>query len=80
MALYNRKFAEKAQNAHFVHILFEHTKHSCQQVFIEARKAAQYGSHLQVAVCGLLVQLRIVIDRLKCFIRVRDTVFKISQD
>ena len=70
MALYNRKYAEKTQNTHFVHILFEHTKHSYQQVFIDARKAAQYGSHVQVAkfaVCGQLVQLRIVIDSLEMF-------------
>ena len=70
MALHNRKYAEKTQNTHFVQILFEHTKHSYQQVYIDARKAAQYGSLLQVAksaVCGQLVQLRIVIDRLGCF-------------
>ena len=67
MALYNRKYAEKTQNTHFVQILFEHTKHSYQQVFIDARKAAQYDFLFQVAkfaVYGQLVQLRIVIDRL----------------
>ena len=74
MALYNRKYAEKTQNTHLLHILFEHTKHSYQQVFIDARKAAQYGSLLQVAksaVCGQHVQLRIVIDRLRCFARAK---------
>ena len=47
MALYTRKYAEKTQNTHFAHILFEHTKDLYQQVFIDARKAAQYGSFLQ---------------------------------
>ena len=72
MALYNGKYAEKTQNTHFVHTLFENTKHSYQQVFIDARKAAQNGSLLLVAksaVCGQLVKLRIVIDRLRCFAR-----------
>ena len=70
MALYNRKYAEKTQNTHFVQILFEYTKHSYQQVFIDARKTTQYCSLFQVAksaVCGQVVQLRIVIGRLRCF-------------
>ena len=74
MALYNRKYAEKTQKTHLVHNLFEHTKLSHQQAFIDARKVAQYGSLLQVAkstVCGQLVQLRIVIDRLRCFARAK---------
>ena len=79
MELHNRKYAEKTQNTHFVHSLFEYTKHSYQQVFIDARKAAQYGSLLQIAksaVCGQLVQLRIVIDRLRCFARAVMLSFK----
>ena len=42
-----KKYSEKTQNTHFVHILFEHTKHLYQYVFIGARKTAQYGSLLQ---------------------------------
>ena len=68
MALYNKKIAEKSQNTNFAHILFKHTKHSYQQVFIDAKKTAQYDSFLQVAkfaVYGQLVQLLIVIDRFR---------------
>ena len=68
MALYNKNYNEKTQNKHFVHILFEHAKHSYQQVLIHERKAAQCGSLLQVAksaVCGQLVELGIKIDRLR---------------
>ena len=78
MALRNKKYAEKIQNTHFVHILFEHTKHSYQQVFIDARKPAHYGSLLQVAkfaVCRQFVQLRIVIDRLDVSHVQSDTFF-----
>ena len=74
MALYNRKYSEKTQNTHFIHILFEHTKHSYKQVLIDARKAAQYGSLFQDAKSAAgrqLVQLRIVIDRLRCFARAK---------
>ena len=46
-------FCEKIQNTHFLPILFKHTKHSYQQAFIDARKAAQYKSLLQVAICTL---------------------------
>ena len=65
MALFNSKYAEKTQNTHLQHILFERTKHSYHKDLIDAGKAAQYGSLLQdvkSAVCRQFVQLRILID------------------
>ena len=49
------------------HFFFERTKHSYHKDVIDAGEAGPLLQDVKFAVCGHLIQLRIVIDRLKYF-------------